>query len=150
MTGERHHHPWRAFSRLAHWTLEWAHLPEGLLGVTDFGRRTVTLTHGMTQVERRCTIAHETEHIHAGPVPPALVTREERRVDRVVSRRLIPLEALAEALVWANDEHELADELWVDVATVRARLRSLTDGESRTINERLDRAERGFTCADLR
>lgn len=136
------HHPWRAFRHLVDWTLHWAHLPDGVLGLTDFRARTVTLAYGLTQAERRCTIAHETEHIRRGPVAcSSLVAREERIVDEAAARKLITLEALADAMVWAYDDHEAADELWVDVATVRARLATLTDGETAALNRRLDAAE---------
>lgn len=136
------HHPWRAFGNLTSWTLRWSHeLPEEIVGEVDFDARTVTLAHGLTQAERRCTIAHETQHILRGPVGAGVVAREERLVDREAARLLIPLEALAEALLWSYDEYEVAEELWVDVATVRARLANLTSDEQRQLNERLDAAE---------
>ncbi len=113
-----HHHPWRALRSLFEWTLHWRDLPEGVLGVTDHRRRTITLTTGMTQAERRSTIAHEVTHAERGPVPRHLAAREERIVD-----------------------HQLADELWVDVGMVRARLAGLTDAETVEVNRRLDDAE---------
>lgn len=136
-----HHHPWRAFRELNHIRLLWAHLPDGLLGLTDFATGTVTLANGMTQAERRCTIAHESEHVRRGPVPVHLEPREERTIDDLVARRLIPFATLAEAMLWARDDHELAEDLWVDVETVRARLRHLTAGESQELNRRLDEGE---------
>lgn len=132
------HHPWRCFRELVGWTLHFAHLPEGILGLTDHARRTVTLAHGMTQAERRCTIAHETEHIHRGSVPTAYAVREEEAVDHNVARLLIDVRDLGEALAWALDEHEAADELWVDVATLRARLRHLHPCERHYLRRRLD------------
>lgn len=138
------HHPWRAFRALVDWTLHWRPLPDGLLGYTDFTARSVVLDTRLTQVERRCTIAHETEHILRGPAHPRHRARDERAVDDAAARKLIPLEALAEALVWSYDDHELAEELWVDLATVRARLKGLTDEETALLNERVDRREEGF------
>ncbi len=55
----------------------------------------------------------------------------------VAARRLIPHEALIDALRWSLDEHELAEELWVDVATVLARLAGLTEQEKADIDKRL-------------
>jgi hypothetical protein len=136
------HHPWRRFRHLVEWTLRWSdRLPLDVRGETDFDRKMVTLASGLTQAERRCTIAHETEHAVRGPVPDFYWPREERAIDETVARRLITLDALVDALLWARDDHELAEELWVDVATVRARLASLTDEETAIVNCRLDAAE---------
>lgn len=139
MTGG-HHHPWRAFRAFVDWTLHWRDLPEGLLGFTDHGRKHVVLTTGLTQAERRSTIAHETAHVERGPVPPWLRAREERACDAIASRRLVGLEVLADAMVWSRDEHEIAEECWVDTDTIRARLTNLTDAERAFIEERLDAA----------
>ena len=64
------HHPWRRFGELTDWSLRWAELPPGVMGRTCHQTKTVTLALGMSQAERRCTIAHETEHIERGPVGP--------------------------------------------------------------------------------
>lgn len=136
------HHPWQAFRSLIDWTLHWSHdLPCDRQGEVDFDARTVTLAHGLTQAERRSTIAHETQHILRGPAPAHLRAREEQAVDREAARLLIPVAALVEALLWSYDEHEIAEELWVDVDTVRARLANLTTAEQQLLNERLDAAE---------
>lgn len=136
------HHPWRAFRHLVDWTLHWSHdLPEDRQGEVDFEAQTVTIAHGLTQAERRCTIAHETQHILRGPAPAYLEAREERAVNEAAARLLIPVEALAEALLWSYDEHEVAEELWVDVDTVQARLAGLTADEQQLLNERLDAGE---------
>ncbi len=132
------HHPWRKFRELVGWKLLWADLPDGIWGLTDHVRREVTLTLGMDQAERRCTIAHETAHIERGPVPPFMVARVEAEVDRQVARELIPdVEALGEALAWSQDMQEAADELWVDVLTLEARLRSLSTPEYAYLRRRL-------------
>lgn len=138
--GRHHHHPWRRFRTLVEWSLHFAHLPDGVLGQTDHERRTVTLTHGLTQVERRSTIAHETAHVERGAVPSWMRAREERACDAIAARRLVTLERLADAMVWSRDEHEIADECWVDVDTVRARLANLTPFERAHIEDRLDEA----------
>lgn len=132
------HHPWRRFRELVDWTLHFAYLPDGILGLTDFGARTVTIAQGLTQAERRCTIAHETEHIHRGPVPAFYRAREEEAVDCNVARQLIEIRALGDALAWAHNEHEAAEELWVDVATLRARLRHLHPCERHYLRRRLE------------
>lgn len=139
MTGEWH--PWRALRSLVDWTLRWGHLPDGVLGETDWEARTVTLRHGLTQAERRSTLTHELEHVARGPVPVYCQAREERAVDEAAARRLIRFDRLVDAMVWSLDEYELAELLWVDVPTVVTRLATLTVEESSVLVDRLDAAE---------
>lgn len=120
------HHPWRAFRALSHIRLRWARLPDGLYGYTDHDAGEIVLAVGLTQAERRCTIAHETQHAMRGPVPSYLRAREERTVDREAARLLLPdIRVIGDALAWAFDVEEAAAELWVDPDTLRARLASL-------------------------
>lgn len=112
------------------WTVVFADLPEGLLGCTDAESRTIYLRSGMTQAQRRSTLAHELAHA----VDPESL---EHCVDQAAVRRLIPLDVLAGALAWSQDEYELSRELWVDVPTVRARLEGLTEDERDEIEQRL-------------
>jgi hypothetical protein len=100
---------------------------------------TVTLALGMSQAERRCTIAHETEHIERGPVPPQLALREELAIDRTVARLLIPsVGPLVDAMSWAAGHAETAaDALWVDDYVLAVRLSSLTGPERRYVDRRL-------------
>lgn len=133
------HHPWRAFSVLTHIKLRWADLPLGLLGYTDHLRGEVVLAKGLTQTQRRCVIEHERHHVLRGPVPPHLREREERAVEREAARLLLPdISVVADALVWAQNLEEAADELWVDVAMLRCRLASLHPSERGYLSRRLD------------
>ena len=68
---------------MAEWVVLWEHLPGRQLGETDFDAQTITLDKRLRQATRRCTIAHELEHIARGPVP-------EDRVRAVVVARLWP------------------------------------------------------------
>lgn len=123
------YHPWRRLRDLADWTLHWARLPHGLLGYVDFDSQTVTLDERLTQAERRCTIDHEVEHVHRGRVRmDHLRPREEHAIDRIVAHRLLPdVRLIADALVWAEWDLELAaEELWVDRATLECRLATMT------------------------
>lgn len=117
------HHPWREFRALTDWTLKWSELPEGVLGLTDFRAKTVTLTLGMDQAQRRCTIAHETEHILRGYT--VCEEREEFIIDRNVSRLLLPsIKDVADTVLWhQGDCFHAAEELWVDEDILRMRLR---------------------------
>jgi hypothetical protein len=135
----RLHDPWRRFSELTEWTLRWAELPPGVMGTTCHATRTVTLALGMSQAERRCTIAHETEHIERGPVPPHAIQQEELLIDRKVALLLIPsLPELVDALVWAGGHLETAaDALWVDDYLLQVRLGALTAPERAYAGQRL-------------
>ena len=125
------YNPWRDMA------LNWpdvevriAALPDGILGEIRGGGELIVLRRGTTSAQRRCTLAHEIVHLERGlpqRLPPALLAREERRVDVEVGRRLIPIGALADAIAAVGpDERVLATELWVDRATLRGRLCDLT------------------------
>ena len=131
--------PWRALRALAHVTLVWHE--GGPAGWTHFPTATISLRRGMTLAERRSTIAHEVEHITRGPAHVGYERREELAVCTAAAKRLITFEALVDAMVWSGDEYELAAELWVDVGTVRDRLRSLSPWESAELSRRMERAE---------
>jgi hypothetical protein len=140
------HHPWRAFRELVDWTLRWAHLPDDAWGQTCFDTRTVTLSPDLNQAERRCTIAHETQHILRGPTMPGRESWEEHLVDRNAARLLLPdIHAIGDALAWAgwHDVHAAADELWVDEFMLRARLNYLHPSEKGYLRARFADDARG-------
>jgi len=132
------HHPWRRFSELTDWTLQWAELSPGVMGITSHATKTVTLALGMSQAERRCTIAHETEHILRGPVRPHEAMVEELMIDRTVAGLLMPsLRRVADALVRASGHLETAaDELWVDDYLLQVRLALLTERQRDYVGRR--------------
>ena len=133
------HHPWRRFAELTDWSLRWAELPVGVMGFTCHRTHTVTLAMGMSQAERRCTIAHETEHIVRGPVPPHEAIQEELAIDRSVATLLIPnLRDVADAMVRSGGRLDaVADELWVDDYLLQVRLASLAGSERAYVDRRL-------------
>lgn len=116
-------------------------MPPNTLAVVNYHERRVDVLVGQPARQRVCTLTHEYVHIQRGPVPGWLTAREERKVDEIAARLLISDEALADAMVWCFDQHELADHLHVDVPTVIARLEGLTDTETKELNEWLDTAE---------
>lgn len=137
-----HGDPWRWLRRLTHITVLWSDdLPEDVLGHADFSTDTITLATGMTQAERRSVCWHEVLHLCRGPVPLHLTGREEQAVDLEVARTLIPFGALVDAMLWSRDDHEIAEELTVDVTLVRIRLEALTAAESADLEQALDEAE---------
>lgn len=91
---------------------------DGPLGCTD--GHTITLTTGLLQAERRCVVLHELLHEERG-IPHGEDPREEAAVEQEVARRLITLEALADAVRWSQDVHEVADACWVTSDVLRTR-----------------------------
>lgn len=135
-------HPWRRAGRRE---IRLAPL-DGLLGAYDPDTGIIWISHGLTQAERRSTLAHELAHAERGDeacCTPWHEAKQERVVDEVAARALISLDRLAEALRWAVDERELAEELWVDTDTVRTRLDRLSVVERDYIEDRLWAEERG-------
>lgn len=129
--------PWRALRALDHIEVIWQHLPADLLAMTD-GQTLILIDPRQRQFRRRCTIAHELAHIalgHKGRCTP----RDERAADEWAARKLIKLHHLVDAMRWAQSFEELAYELWVDHATLRARLDTLTPDEIKHLDETLDK-----------
>lgn len=123
-------HPWRRLRALTDWTLRFAALPDGVQGHTDVRTQTIVLATGMGQAERRSTLALELEHV-AGHL-------NERVCDRSAARGLLPhVRRVGEALAWAHDLAEAADELWVDEPTPRVRLEALHPCERAYLRRRL-------------
>lgn len=135
------YHPWRALRHLGdEWTLVWAPLAGVVdkLGRTNWHDRTITLDPDQDQAQRRSTLAHELVHVERGPIGNVHYRpREERLVDAVAARRLIGIRDLGEALAWAHNLAEAADELWVDESMLRARLEHLHPAERHYLRRRL-------------
>lgn len=129
-------HPWRRLRDLAHVRLLWH--DGGPKGVTNFAAQTISLRRGMTQAERRSTVLHECLHVERGPVLTTLAAREELRVEKETARLLLPdVHRVGDALAWAHDLREAADELWVDEQLLRCRLEHLHPAERGYLKRRL-------------
>ncbi|NUP03558.1 MAG: hypothetical protein HOW59_37110 [Nonomuraea sp.] len=123
-----HHHPWRAIRALVDWTVHWTtDLPEGVDAATRWSDQTIWVRQGLSQVQRRCIIEHERQHVIRGPGGHILY--EERTVDVATAHALISLDALVDAARWARSMPELADELNVTEDVVHVRLRHLHPSE---------------------
>lgn len=137
-----HWHPWRALRQRPDVTMEITDLPPGVLGVTAYRSRTIFIARDLLQAERRAVLTHELIHLERGPCCPLHEGRDEAAVEVETARRLVPLDALVAALLWSQNEAELAEELWVDEAVVRQRLASLTATERQEIEARFDVVEK--------
>ena len=123
-------HPWRRLRALTDWTLRWAVLPDGILGLTDHRSQIIVLATGMGQAERRSTLAHELEHVDGRTHEPTC--------DRNAARSLLPdVRPIGEALAWAHDLDEAVDELWVDRPLLEVRLAALHPCERAYLRRRL-------------
>ncbi|MBF6133483.1 hypothetical protein IU501_10780 [Nocardia otitidiscaviarum] len=137
--------PWRHVGRrYPHIEVDCTHaLPGKKRG--SWTTKGIFIDRGLGQAARRCALAHEIVHLERGPVSrdPHLARREERIVSIVAAKRLIPLASLTEALMWSapDNAHELAEELWVDLPTLRIRLHHITPAEVRHVNDALDQRE---------
>ncbi|GGL27408.1 ImmA/IrrE family metallo-endopeptidase [Phycicoccus endophyticus] len=122
-----------------HWRSD---LPPYLLGATD-GER-IWMRSDLSQVERRCVLAHELAHLEHGhsTCQPGPV---EDAVDRYAARYLLPdPRVIADALVWAGMRFdEAADVLWVTERLLRVRLdpSHLHPAELAIIRERVAAAD---------
>lgn len=118
-------HPWRELRAMPQIDLTWHELP------VEFGRtdgRTIEMDRRLSQVQRRCTLAHELMHIRRGHTtaqPPEV----ERLVCVETARRLVPLPALTTALAYTTDLDYAAWDLWVTRDVLDDRLEALTDAE---------------------
>lgn len=133
-------HPYRAVDPDV--TITVANLEPGMLGWWDGDVEPageIVVSRASSQAERRCTVRHEWGHGQRGdrlaaadewPDPSLLEIKDDNIVRRETARDMITLDALADALVWSQDETEVAEDLWVDIATLRDRLRTLTQAES--------------------
>lgn len=107
---------------MAHIDLLWvADLPPGVRAATD-GVARIWMAHMPLQRQRRSVLAHELEHLragHHGCQPP----RIERHVRAMAARYLLPsMPTVMDAVVWHGRVcDDAAEDLWVDLATLRAR-----------------------------
>lgn len=135
--------PWETLRDLPHLTLAIVRLPAGRAWwLPDV--EGIALDDRLNQAQRRSALEHELQHVEAGdtccqigPDGGRQSRRQERRADDRAARRLIDLDALADALAWALDPAEVAAELHVDASTVRARVRNLTAVEKDYIEGRI-------------
>lgn len=131
-------HPWRvAGQQYPHINIVCDHrLPRGIAGL--FKDTTIWLCSTLTQAERRSTLTHELHHVTRGVPAPTARVREERVVDELAACQLIPLPEFLRALRQSQDDHDLAEQLWTDIHTVRIRRETLTPLEKAWLDEHLD------------
>ena len=88
----------------------------------------VVVASGLSQVQERCVLAHELEHVYARDADCGGLgerIRQERSADREAARKLIAISDLAEVAQWAPDMHTAAAELRVTERLLEVRLDDL-------------------------
>lgn len=110
--------------------------------------RGIVLDDRLSQVERRCVLAHELVHAENDDQPCGRIKgaarvglRQEQRARRQAAIRLVDLIPLIDAAMWCHSIEEMAAELVVDVPTLLDRIACLEDEDRRWIARRL--SERG-------
>ena len=119
----------------AGWSVDFAAMPAR--GMCRWSRRSILLDIRLSRAEERCTLTHELVHAERGEFPRWATTREEAAVNAEAARRLIPLDALGEALAWSLHPAVAAEELDVDPSTLEALLRDLAAAEVEALRRRL-------------
>lgn len=120
-------------------------LPGGVWGQFDGAQ--IRISPDLSFRHRRASVAHELVHAERGDRGEVLRSARqsvfderamERDVDEVAARALLPLYELADVLVLAGTELDVAEVMEVDVETVRARLDTLTAAERDYLCRRLE------------
>lgn len=137
--------PWGAVTDLEDVLVVFDDLPSGK-GWWVPAEGVLFLERTLSRAEARVVLAHELEHIRRGDesvadVSSVLHVRQEIAASVSAARRLIPMDRLIDALLWSQDERELAEILNVDEETVKTRLLTLTPDEHVQIDDRVWQAE---------
>lgn len=121
------------------------HTPTPTSGLCIYATRKIHIDPHLPAHVERCVLAHEIVHAERGPFLRRHTAREEEAVSREAARRLIPWESLLDVATWAATPGEAAEDLNVDLPTLAARLRSLTQQQHDTITKaREDHAHGGL------
>lgn len=100
----------------------------------------IALHERLTQVQRRCALAHELEHLDRGAPCETLRASIERRVLNSTARYLLPDVDLLADMLNMYDWHKAADEMWVTFPVLVDRLKNLTGREAERVTLRRERA----------
>lgn len=134
--------PWHDLRSRPHLTLAVSRLPVGdAMYFHDVPG--IVLDDRLTQIERRCVIAHELAHLDLGHVEQAagcgagtsrIARRMECDADLLAARRLLPVERLAAVAKCHQDRFTTAEHLCVTEHLLQVRLDHLHPSERGAIN----------------
>lgn len=127
---------WRVIRRPLH----------GAYGFLVYRRRLIVVDACGPRAEWDCTIAHEIVHLDRGDRctlgDDVVNVRLELAVARCAARKMLPAWRFAGVDLYGRHPQEIADELGVDLDTLRVRSNDLDDYDLTIINGRL-RAQDG-------
>jgi Zn-dependent peptidase ImmA (M78 family) len=126
-------------------SLCFARLPRGERGRWYPALHCIVIDERLTQAQRRCTLMHELVHRMRGDThtpDETAMSRQEKNCHQMVARMLIPFSSLQAAMQWGRHPQELADELWVDVETLNARILGLSEAEAACLALDVEQDER--------
>ncbi|MBD2760127.1 hypothetical protein IEE94_11475 [Yimella sp. cx-573] len=118
------------------WSIVWVKLPFKVNGITKFDERVIELADDLLWEEAICTLAHELVHVERGymhRVSTSAVDVDETETEREATRRLIPFEALVEAVGQSPDPSLVTRILGVTLDALNCRLEHLSGSEARAI-----------------
>lgn len=131
-------------TRYPHYTVQRGAIAPALAATVP-ERCLIVIEESLDRAEWDGCLAHEIVHLDDDDRCIAGATwldqKRERAVDLKAARRLISLDALAGALLWAREPSEIAAELGVDTYSVWVRLNRLTDGEREFVQRVQDRRD---------
>lgn len=102
--------------------------------------RAIVLRSGMSIVEERATLWHELQHADRGDEHSCDKT-ERLYIDKHAARQAIPLDDLADALLWSEHPSERADQLKTTEYLLQVRLDHLHPSERGFLLRRMSRKE---------
>lgn len=121
----RGHHPWWFIGQFPDWQIVFVdYLPNGRWGQTIHRTKKVKILNGLSNEERRSTLAHEIGHVVRGPFSVCHELYEESLVERQAARLLMPsVRKIGHAMAFHHADYEkVAEELWVDIDLFHTRL----------------------------
>lgn len=106
-------------------------LPARVQGCVDHHQRIIWLSAGLSDVEAKCALAYEIAELQQGPTPgdPCTAAAHRRAAEEWAAIMLVPIESILSACLTVATIPEIAARIGVDSATLRSRLRSLTNDE---------------------
>jgi Zn-dependent peptidase ImmA (M78 family) len=121
-----------AADRYPDWVIRHRALSHGIPEVMCRRRKVILIESAETWPAKRCSLAHAVAHLDLGhTTTPAGVFERDQEIDanQLAARRLITVEDLAAVLCWTRYDTEIAEELEVDLETLRTRKRHLHPSE---------------------
>ncbi|MCZ0732221.1 hypothetical protein [Mycolicibacterium iranicum] len=132
--------PWAELDRHPQLRVKFTDIPDPhRFGELDFANREIRLDRKLNHSEMRCTVGHELVHWERGPLPPGSKhwADEEEIVDEIASCRLITFEDLLDVIreYPSGSLKAWSVRLWVDVPTLKSRLKCLRPHELEAIED---------------